>query len=121
MTPQMPDEPAPAPAAAADARAHISNARRYFLFAIFCIANLLDAYNLNAIFAGLPALKNAFGLSEVDASWVMSGFELTYASFLLIVSANAGPSLFGYGRLFVGGSCVCECVLTSLLPRRAGG
>ncbi|KAI0692857.1 MFS general substrate transporter [Cerioporus squamosus] len=65
-------------------RVRISNARRYFLFAIFCIANLLDAYNLNALFAGLPALKAAFGLDEVDASWVMSAFELTYASFLLI-------------------------------------
>ena len=95
MTPQMPDEPTPtaAPAAAANARLHISNARRYFLFAIFCIANLLDAYNLNALFAGLPALKNAFGLSEVDASWVMSGFELTYASFLLIVSGLLLDSL----------------------------
>ncbi len=68
-------------------RVRISNARRYFLFAIFCIANLLDAYNLNALFAGLPALKVAFALDEVDASWVMSAFELTYASFLLIVSA----------------------------------
>ncbi|TFK84532.1 MFS general substrate transporter [Polyporus arcularius HHB13444] len=65
-------------------RVRISNARRYFLFAIFCIANLLDAYNLNALFAGLPALKVAFALDEVDASWVMSAFELTYASFLLI-------------------------------------
>ena len=63
----------------------ISNARRYFLFAVLCIANILDAYNLNALFTGLPALKEAFGLSEVDASWVVSVFQLTYASFLLIV------------------------------------
>lgn len=85
-------------------RAQISNARRYLLFAIFCTANALDSYNLNALFAGLPALKDAFGLDEVDASWVMSAFNLTYASFLLIVrrfsivshhmSFNATPLLF---------------------------
>lgn len=70
---------------------HISNARRYFLFAIFCVANLLDAYNLNALFTGLPVLKEVFGLDEVDASWVMSAFQLTYAAFLLIVSDIPPP------------------------------
>ena len=65
----------------------VSNARRYVLFATFCVANMLDAYNLNALFTALPVLKRVFALDEADASWVMSAFELTYASFLLIVRA----------------------------------
>ena len=69
-------------------RIRISCARRYFLFSIFCIANMLDSYSLNAIFAGLPALKAAFAMGEVEASWVMSAFQLTYAAFLLIVSPS---------------------------------
>ena len=68
-------------------RVRISNARRYFLFCMFCVANLLDSYNLNALFTGLPALKVAFGLDEAEASWVMSAFALTYAAFMLIVSS----------------------------------
>lgn len=66
--------------------ASMSNARRYVLFAMFCVANALDSYNLNALFTALPVLREHFGLGEADASWVMSAFELTYAAFLLVVS-----------------------------------
>lgn len=66
--------------------ASISNARRYMLFVMFCVANALDSYNLNALFTALPVLREHFGLGEADASWVMSAFELTYAAFLLVVS-----------------------------------
>ncbi len=68
--------------------ARMSSARRYVLFAMFCVANALDAYNLNALFTALPVLREHFGLGEADASWVMSAFELTYAAFLLVVSSS---------------------------------
>ncbi|OBZ65921.1 hypothetical protein A0H81_14087 [Grifola frondosa] len=44
----------------------------------------LDSFNLSALFAATPALKEAFNLDESESSWVMSAFQLTYASFLLI-------------------------------------
>ncbi|KAI0666963.1 MFS general substrate transporter [Trametes maxima] len=62
----------------------VSNARRYVLFAMFCVANMLDAHNLNALFTALPVLRTVFGLNEADSSWIMSSFELTYAAFLLV-------------------------------------
>ena len=64
----------------------ISNTHRYLLYTIFCLANLLNGYNLNALFVALPVLAPIFGLNEADSSWVMSAFQLTYAAFLLMVS-----------------------------------
>ena len=63
----------------------ISNARRLVLFTVFCLAMFLDSFNLNALFAAIPALQEHFGLSTSEASWVISACQLTYASFLLIV------------------------------------
>ncbi|OSC97055.1 MFS general substrate transporter [Trametes coccinea BRFM310] len=74
------DDKVPAP----PARHRMSNARRYLLFTMFCVANMLDAYNLNALFTALPVIRTAFGLNEADASWIMSAFELTYAAFMLV-------------------------------------
>ncbi|KAI0628440.1 MFS general substrate transporter [Trametes polyzona] len=94
---------------------HVSNARRYLLFVMFCVANMLDAYNLNALFTALPVLKQVFGLGEADASWVMSAFELTYAAFLLIsgrISDVYNPKtpfvigVFSFGILSLGAGFV---------------
>ncbi|KAI0653606.1 MFS general substrate transporter [Cubamyces menziesii] len=93
----------------------VSNARRYVLFTTFCVANMLDAYNLNALFTALPALKRVFALGEADASWVMSAFELTYAAFLLIsgrISDVYNPKwpfvigVFAFGILSLGAGFV---------------
>ncbi|GBE80918.1 major facilitator superfamily domain-containing protein [Sparassis latifolia] len=62
----------------------ISNARRYTLFVVFCLAMFLDAFNLSALFAATPVLESHFNMDESQASWVISAFQLTYASFLLI-------------------------------------
>ncbi|KAH9888529.1 MFS general substrate transporter [Cubamyces lactineus] len=93
----------------------VSNARRYVLFATFCVANMLDAYNLNALFTALPVLKGVFALDEAEASWVMSAFELTYAAFLLVsgrISDVYNPrypfvlGVFAFGILSLGAGFV---------------
>lgn len=62
----------------------ISNIRRTVLLVVFCLAMFIDAFNLSALFAATPVLEAHFGLDETQSSWVISAFQLTYASFLLI-------------------------------------
>lgn len=67
-------------------RPPLSDARRIVLLLVFCLAMFLDAFNLTALFAALPALKERFNLDESKSSWIVSAFQLTYAAFLLVVS-----------------------------------
>ncbi|KZT65692.1 MFS general substrate transporter [Daedalea quercina L-15889] len=61
-----------------------SAARRYLLLLIFCLAQFLDAVNNSALFSAIPDLENDLGIDEAQSTWVISAFQLTFASFLLI-------------------------------------
>ena len=64
-----------------------STAHRYVLLIIFCLAQFLDAFNNSALFSAIPSLVTALDMSEAESTWIISAFQLTFASFLLIVSA----------------------------------
>ncbi|EMD35862.1 hypothetical protein CERSUDRAFT_53162 [Gelatoporia subvermispora B] len=61
-----------------------SVARRYSLLIMFCCAQFLDAFNNSALFSAIPALTVALNMDESQATWIISAFQLTFASFLLI-------------------------------------
>ena len=63
-----------------------STARRYVLLIIFCLAQFLDAFNNSALFSAIPALVTSLDMNEAESTWIISAFQLTFASFLLIVS-----------------------------------
>lgn len=69
---------------------NISNFRRILLFIVFCLAMFLDSFNLSALYAATSVLTKQFDLTEGESSWVISAFQLTYASFLLVVSPPFG-------------------------------
>lgn len=69
---------------------NITNFRRILLFIVFCLAMFLDSFNLSALFAATSVLTKQFDLTEGESSWVISAFQLTYASFLLVVSLHFG-------------------------------
>lgn len=71
----------------------LSNARRYLLLVIFCLAQFLDAFNNSALFSAIPSLVRDLGFTEGESTWLISAFQLTFASFLLIVSVLALPRL----------------------------
>ena len=56
----------------------------------------MDAANNSALFSAIPALVEAFGITESESTWIISAFQLTFASFLLIVSlsSHGGPLSF---------------------------
>ena len=67
-----------------------STAHRYVLLIIFCLAQFLDAFNNSALFSAIPALVDDLGMTEAESTWIISAFQLTFASFLLIVSVGTG-------------------------------
>ena len=62
-----------------------SSLRKYFLFAIFCIAQFLDVFNNSALFASLPYISTDLQMDDSEAAWLLSSYSLTFASFLLVV------------------------------------
>lgn len=77
-----------------------SPARRYVLLVIFCLAQFLDAFNNSSLFSAIPSLVIHLHIGEGESTWIISAFQLTFASFLLIVSAKFIP--------FTGSSFLCR-------------
>ena len=67
-------------------RQQISSLRRYFLLVLFCLAQFMDAFNSSALFAAIPTLTQDFHFATGESTWIVSAYQLTFASFLLIVS-----------------------------------
>lgn len=67
----------------------LSPVRKYVLLIIFCLASFLDSFNNCSLFTAIPALVVSLGITESESTWVISAFQLTFASFLLIVSNRA--------------------------------
>ncbi|KIM88023.1 hypothetical protein PILCRDRAFT_63090 [Piloderma croceum F 1598] len=64
--------------------ANLSPVRRYVLLIIFCLAAFLDAFNSNSLYSAIPSLVLSLGITESESTWVISAFQLTFASFLLV-------------------------------------
>ncbi|KAH8105286.1 MFS general substrate transporter [Cristinia sonorae] len=64
---------------------NLSVARKYALLLIFCLAQFMDAVNNSALFPAIPIIMETFGITESESSWIISAFQLTFASFLLII------------------------------------
>lgn len=67
-------------------RAVPSNARRYTLLLIFCVTQFLYTLTNSALFSAIPSLVRKFGFTQSQSVWIISAYQLTFASFLLMVS-----------------------------------
>ncbi|EIN11256.1 MFS general substrate transporter [Punctularia strigosozonata HHB-11173 SS5] len=87
----------------------LSTARKYTLLILFCVAQLIDVFNNSAVISALPTIATDLRMSESESTWVVSAFQLTFASFLLVsgrISDVFNPkSAFIIG--FVGLSALC--------------
>ncbi|OJT09253.1 Cephamycin export protein CmcT [Trametes pubescens] len=81
-----------------------SPARRYVLLLIFCLAQFLDAFNNSALFSAIPSLVISLGMSEAESTWIISAFQLTFASFLLI--SGRISDVYNPKFAFIGGVAV---------------
>jgi hypothetical protein len=64
-------------------------ARKLALLALFCLAQFLDVFNNSALFSAIPTLRRELGFDESGATWLISAYQLTFASFLLIAGKIA--------------------------------
>ena len=54
------------------------------MLVIFCFVQFLDAFNFSALFAALPHIQKDLDMTDGETSWIISAFQLTFASFLLL-------------------------------------
>ncbi len=66
--------------------ASYSGLRRYSLLVLFCLAQFLDIFNLFALISGIPTIAAHFDMAGSESVWSVSALQLTFASFLLVVS-----------------------------------
>lgn len=76
--------------------ASYSSLRRYSLLVLFCLAQFLDIFNLFALISGVPTIAADFGMAGSESVWCVSALQLTFASFLLVVSGLFFKLLPGY-------------------------
>lgn len=65
-----------------------SLARKVVLLLMFCFAQFLDAFNNAALVPAIPTLVRSVGITGSQLAWIISAFQLTFASFLLMVSMS---------------------------------
>ena len=63
----------------------LSLTRKLVMLSVFCFAQFLDAFNNAALFPAIPALEGFMDIKQSQSAWIISAFQLTFASLLLIV------------------------------------
>lgn len=64
----------------------VSPLHKYTLLFLFCLSQVLDTLNNGALWAAIPTLSRLLGMSQAQSTWLITTYQLTFASFLLIVS-----------------------------------
>lgn len=84
--------------------------RRRLAFATVMLAFVLEIVDTTIVNTALPAIQHGLGASEGAAQWIVTGYFLMFAVFL--VAGGRLGDLYGYRRLFLIG--VTGFTLTSL-------
>ncbi|KAH7094091.1 MFS general substrate transporter [Auriculariales sp. MPI-PUGE-AT-0066] len=107
----------------------LSKFRRYTLLVLFCASQFLDAFNVSALFSAIPTMTAELDLNPSEAVWLISAYQLTFASFLLCsgrISDLYNPKYcFVVGSLTFGvfslGSGFCNNKIGLFVLRALGG
>ncbi|TDL21965.1 MFS general substrate transporter [Rickenella mellea] len=80
----------------------LSTPRKILLLIIFCFAQYLDTFSSSALLASIPPISAALNISNNEAVWLISAYQLTFAA-LLLVSGRL-TDLYSPKWLFVTGA-----------------
>ncbi|KAG1850042.1 major facilitator superfamily domain-containing protein [Suillus tomentosus] len=98
----------------------LSLTRKLVLLFMFCLAQFLDAFSNSALFTAIPVLEVSMGMTESQSTWIMSAFQLTFASFLLIsgrISDVYNPKTGFIGGVFgLGVISLCAGFVDDTIP-----
>ncbi|KAI9463830.1 major facilitator superfamily domain-containing protein [Boletus coccyginus] len=62
----------------------LSLTRKLVIFFMLCFAQFLDGFNNAVLVPAIPTLMGSMGITGGQSAWIISAFQLTFASFLLI-------------------------------------
>ncbi|KAG6813631.1 hypothetical protein H0H87_009011, partial [Tephrocybe sp. NHM501043] len=62
----------------------LSAPRKVVLLIFLCLAQFLDTFANSSLFAAIPPISVELGITNADSVWLISGYQLTFASLLLI-------------------------------------
>lgn len=66
----------------------ISRSRKSLLLLIFCLAQFLDTFNVSSLYTALPTIAARLNMTGGESTWLISAYQLSLASCLLIVCVN---------------------------------
>lgn len=78
--------------------------RRRWALILLCTASFLAVVDTTIVSIALPAIRQALGISPVDAQWVLNAYALVFGGLLLMLGRLG--DLVGRKRLFVVGTAV---------------
>lgn len=84
----------------------VSRSRKLTLLGLFTFGAFLDSFNNSALFPAIPVIANELGFDPSETVWIISGYPLTFAAFLLmsgrISDVYTPKPVFIIGSLVVG-------------------
>ncbi|KIK81637.1 hypothetical protein PAXRUDRAFT_748221 [Paxillus rubicundulus Ve08.2h10] len=75
--------------------------RKLVLLSMLSVTRFLDSFNNSALFSAIPALEGSMGITESESVWIISAFQLTFASSLLI--SGRISDIYNPKKAFIGG------------------
>ncbi len=66
-----------------------------------CLAQFMVILDVSVVNVALPAIRHSLGFSEQDLQWVVNGYTVTFAGFLLL--GGRAADLLGRRRVFIAG------------------
>ncbi|KNZ71653.1 hypothetical protein J132_07871 [Termitomyces sp. J132] len=76
--------------------------RKVILLISLCVAQFLDTFANSSLFAAIPPISVQLGISNSDSVWLISGYQLTFASLLL--SSGRLSDLYNPKYVFLSGA-----------------
>ncbi|KAG6858922.1 hypothetical protein C0995_012888, partial [Termitomyces sp. Mi166 len=62
----------------------LSSLRKTVLLIFLCLAQFLDTFANSSLFAAIPPISVQLNITNADSVWLISGYQLTFASLLLV-------------------------------------
>ncbi|MFC8361291.1 MFS transporter [Streptomyces griseorubiginosus] len=78
--------------------------RPWLVLALTCAAQFMGVLDVTIVNVALPSMRDSLHLSEGGLQWVVSGYALTFAGFLLL--GGRAADLLGLERVFLAGLAV---------------
>jgi EmrB/QacA subfamily drug resistance transporter len=72
------------------------------LLLVLCLGQFMTILDVSIVNVALPDIKDALGFSTTGLQWVLNGYTLTFAGFLLL--GGRATDLFGRRRMFFAGT-----------------